>query len=185
MTHKPKLVAVTNCSPGAGTTTIATGLAAALSETGDGNVLLVDMHQQNGMAHPFYRGKPKCGLSDILEGEHKENAQVQDNLYMVSASEANGLVPRILPTQFTHLVPKLKASDYDYIIFDMPQVSQTSVTPRLAGFMDMVLLVVESEKTNRDVAKRAWSMLSESGANVRAILNRYRTYVPKSLDPEL
>src|SRR5262249_42831436 len=36
--HKPKLVAVTSCNKGAGVSTIAAGLAASLSETGDGNV---------------------------------------------------------------------------------------------------------------------------------------------------
>ena len=44
MTHKPKLVAVTDCSRRAGASTLAGGLAAALSETGDGKVLLVDMN---------------------------------------------------------------------------------------------------------------------------------------------
>ena len=76
---------------------------------------------------------------------------------------------------------KLKASDYDYIIFDMPPVNQISITPRLAGCMDMVLLVIESEKTNREAVKRATSMLTESKANVSAILNKNREYVPKRL----
>ena len=38
-----------------------------------------------------------------------------------------------LPTRFNHFMPMLKASDYDYIIFDMPPVTQTSATPRLLG----------------------------------------------------
>jgi uncharacterized protein involved in exopolysaccharide biosynthesis len=42
MTHKPKLVAVTGLSKGAGASTLAMGLAASLSEGGDGKVLLVD-----------------------------------------------------------------------------------------------------------------------------------------------
>ncbi|MBV9105509.1 MAG: hypothetical protein JO313_05745 [Verrucomicrobia bacterium] len=42
MTHKPKLVAVTGLSKNAGASTLATGLAASLSETGEGKVLLVD-----------------------------------------------------------------------------------------------------------------------------------------------
>jgi Mrp family chromosome partitioning ATPase len=78
-------------------------------------------------------------------------------------------------------VPKLKNSDYDYVIFDMPPVSQISITPRGAGFMDMVLLVVESEKTDREVVKRAAAMLAESKANVSAILNKNREYVPHRL----
>ena len=92
--------------------------------------------------------------------------------------------PRILPRRFNSLVPKIKASDYDYIIFDMPPVNQLSVTPRLASFMDMVLLVIESEKTDRDVVQRATAMLAESNANVRAILNKNRDYVPKRLQSE-
>jgi len=63
-------------------------------------------------------------------------------------------------------MPRLKASDYDYIIFDLPPVSQTSITSRLARLMDMVLLVVESEKTNREVVQQASTWLTESGATV-------------------
>ena len=46
--HKPKLVGVTSCGQGAGVSSIATGLAASLSETGEGNVLLVDMNDRRG-----------------------------------------------------------------------------------------------------------------------------------------
>jgi succinoglycan biosynthesis transport protein ExoP len=42
MTHKPKLVAVTGLSKNAGASTLAAGLAVALSDSGDGRVLLVD-----------------------------------------------------------------------------------------------------------------------------------------------
>jgi Mrp family chromosome partitioning ATPase len=185
MTHKPKLVAVASCSKGAGVTTIAAGLAASLSETGDGNVLLVDMGLERGAVHPFHKGRPGCPLPDVLENEKRAAGLVQEHLYLASANEAADKLPRILPSRFTHLVPKMKASDYDYIIFDMPPVSQTSVTARLAGFMDLVFLVVESEKTDREVLKRATSLLAESNANVTAILNKNRAYVPPWLHQEL
>jgi Mrp family chromosome partitioning ATPase len=51
--------------------------------------------------------------------------------------------------------------------------------------MDMVLVVVESEKTEIDVLKRAAAFLSESKPNLGAILNKRRTYVPKVLQQEL
>ena len=91
---------------------------------------------------------------------------------------------RVLPRRFSHLVPMMKASDYDYIIFDMPPISQTSVTPRLAGFMDMVLFVIESEKTDRQIVQQACALLEESKANVCAVLNRTHTYVPQRLRQE-
>jgi polysaccharide biosynthesis transport protein len=182
LTHKPKLVAVTGFSNSAGVTTTASGLASCLSETGEGNVLLVDLTLGQGSAQHFYKGRAIIGLEEILTT--RQSAQVQDKLYVV-AQEPNGdRVSRILPQRFSKLVPKLKASDFDYIIFDMPPVSQISVTPRLAGFMDMVLLVVESETTDRDLVRRAAALLSESKAHVGVVLNKTTNYVPAALHQE-
>jgi Mrp family chromosome partitioning ATPase len=187
LTHKPKLVALTSCHHGAGVSTMASGLASALSETGDGNVLLVNMNSEEGEAHHFYKGKLNMGLDDIFEKEkeNRHNALVQENLYVVQEASNREKLPSIMPKRFSHLVTKMKASDYDYIIFDMPPVTQISVTPRLARFMDMVLMVVESEKTDRDVAQRASALLSESRANVGVVMNKNRSYVPKRLHQEL
>jgi Mrp family chromosome partitioning ATPase/uncharacterized protein involved in exopolysaccharide biosynthesis len=181
MTYKPKLVAVTSCGSGAGVTTVASGLAASLSETGDGNVLLVDMNVEGGAAHYFHKGELACGLEEALENDKREGALVQEKLYVVSDNPSSDKLPRILHKRFSSLMPKLKASDYDYIIFDMPPMSQISTSSRIARFMDLVLLVVESEKTDRDVAKRATEMLTESTANVRVVLNKTRTYIPQKL----
>jgi polysaccharide biosynthesis transport protein len=184
LTHKPKLVAVTSAGRGAGVSSIAAGLAASLSETGDGNVLLVDMNLEQGAAQQFYKGNACCGLDTALRTETKQNALVQEHLYVVNGNANSNELPRILPKRFAALVPRLKASDYDYIIFDMPPVNQTSLTSRLSRFMDMVLLVVESEKTGIDVVKQANTWLVESGATVGAVLNKTRRYVPERLHQE-
>jgi Mrp family chromosome partitioning ATPase len=184
ITRNPKLVAVTSANRGAGVTSIAMGLAASLSETGEGNVLLVDMNAEQGAVQQFYKGKPGCPLDDAFVSEKRGGALVQDNLYVVSDSSNTDKLPRIMPRRFSSLLPKFKASDYDYIIFDMPPVSQTSVTPRLAGHMDMVLLVVEAEKTKQEVVRRANALLAESKANVIAVLNKAHKYVPEKLHQE-
>jgi uncharacterized protein involved in exopolysaccharide biosynthesis/Mrp family chromosome partitioning ATPase len=184
LVHKPKLVAVTSAGRGVGVSTIAAGLAASLSETGDGKVLLVDMNVEQGAAQLFHNGKAGCGLDTALNTETKENALVEENLYVVNGHANSKELPRILPKRFAALVPKLKASDYDYIIFDMPPVNQTSLTSRLARFMDMVLLVVESEKSDREVVQQANTWLAESGATVGAVLNKTRQYVPERLHHE-
>jgi Mrp family chromosome partitioning ATPase/uncharacterized protein involved in exopolysaccharide biosynthesis len=185
LTHNPKLVALTSCGDRAGVTSTAAGLAAALSETGEGNVLLVDMNVERGAAHHFYKGHLSCGIDEALKKDKRHEARVQDNLYVVAESSSEDSLPRVLPKRFTSLVPKLKASDYDYIIFDMPPMSQISITPRLARFMDMVMVVVESEKTHREVVQRAVNMLTESRANVGIVLNKRKVYVPKRIRQEL
>ena len=183
LTHKPKLVAITSCGHHAGVTTTAAGLASSLSETGDGNVLLVDMNVRDGEAHHFYKGKLTCPLEEVLE--KRDDALVHGNLYIAKDGDPNDKLPRVLPKRFSHLVPKMRASDYDYIIFDMPPISQISITPRLARFMDMVLLVVESGKTDSDTARRATALLTESKTNVGVVLNKSREYLPRSLQQDI
>jgi polysaccharide biosynthesis transport protein len=182
---KPKLVGVTGCADGAGVSTLASGLAAALSKTGDGNVLLVDMNVDQGVAHSFYKGKPGCGISDALEPENRAGAQVQENLYVATLNNGcDDKLMKVFPTRFNHLMPRLKASDYDYIIFDMPPVTQTSATPRLASYMDLALLVLESEKTSQHSAARASALMREARANVAAVLNKHRSHMPAVLSQE-
>src|SRR3954464_12972073 len=63
MTHKPKLVGVTGFREQAGVSTLAAGLAAALSEMGEGKVLLVDVNLGPGEVHPFFNGRPALPLT--------------------------------------------------------------------------------------------------------------------------
>jgi len=51
--------------------------------------------------------------------------------------------------------------------------------------MDTVLLVLESEKTQCDAAKRAAAMLAESKATVSAVLNKNPRYVPQRLQQDV
>jgi len=176
--HKPKLVAITGLGHGTGITTTAAGLARSLSETGEGNVLLVDMTKGQGSAQQFYKGE---GIKLDRLFDTRQSAQVQSNLYVVTENSGSERLARSMPQRFHELVPKLKASDFDYIIFDMPPVSQISITPRLAGFMDMVLMVIESEKTDREIAARAANLLAQSKTNVGVVLNKTKHYVPKRL----
>jgi Mrp family chromosome partitioning ATPase len=179
--HKPKLIAVTGLGRSSGVTTTAAGLARSFSETGEGNVLLVDMTQGQGSAKHFQRGT-QVGLDQLLDT--RNSAFVRDNLYVVSEHSGGERLAKGMPQRFNQLVPKLKASDFDYIIFDMPPVNQISITPRLAGFMDMTLLVVESEKTDRHVAERAAELLSQSKTNVGVVLNKNKSYVPSRLQQD-
>ena len=180
---KPKRVAVTSCSGGAGVTAIATSLASALSRAGDAKVLLVDMNVGQGVAQTFCNGSPSDGQGTPQPESHSPSS---DGLsVMPQRAEENGRPAKPLPTSLTHLAPQFEANDHDFIIFDLPPVSQTSITPRLSGYMDLVLLILESEKTGRQVASRASALMRESRANVAAVLNKCRQHVPAKLSQEL
>ncbi len=181
LTHKPKLVGVTGLSSGAGASTLAAGLAAALSEVGDGKVLLVNVNMGPEEVHQFFRGRPALPLTTALKPA-APTAPVADNLYLATANSSAPGPAQLGLKRFFDLMPNMKTSDFDYIIFDMPPLTDTSPTFGIAGFLDRTLLVTEAEKSNREVVKRRYLALSGNRDNVSVILNKTRTYAPKWLD---
>jgi polysaccharide biosynthesis transport protein len=183
LTHKPKLVGVAGFSKGAGTSTLAAGLAAALSETNEGKVLLVDANLGPNHVHPFFKGKPAYSLNAALKPNGPIDAAAE-NLYLATVGSPNAGPAQLGLKKFFDLMPNLKASDFDYIIFDMPALNQTSPTWGMAAFMDKVLLVVEAEKNTRDAARRGYQRLMAERDNVSIVLNKARSYGPRSLELE-
>jgi len=184
LTHKPKLVGVTSVSEQGGASTLAAGLAASLSETNDGKVLLVDVNLGPEEVHPFFKGKPAYPLNKALKPSDSI-ASAADNLYLATVGSPNAGGPAQLGLKkFFDMMPNMKASDFDYIIFDMPPLDQTSPSWGMAAFMDKVLVVVESEKNNRDAIRRSYGKLMAERNNVAVVVNKTRSYVPKWLDSE-
>jgi uncharacterized protein involved in exopolysaccharide biosynthesis/Mrp family chromosome partitioning ATPase len=183
LTHKPKLVGVTSFSQGAGTSTLAAGLAAALSETDQGKVLLVDVNLGPDHVHPFFKGKPAYSLATALQPPTPLDA-ASENLFLATVGNSHGGPAQLGLKKFFDLMPNLKASDFDYIIFDMPPLVSISPTWGMAAFMDKLLLVVEAEKSNREVVKRGYANLMAERNNVSVVLNKTHSYIPKALDTE-
>ncbi len=181
VTHKPKLVAVAGLSEGAGSSTIAAGLAKSFSEINGAKVLLVDLSSYHPEDNPMFGEIPRHSLSGALQlarnTKFKENRQ---NLYYASANarrDETGLTT-FSPLHLYELMPHLQASQYDYIIFDMPPIDQTSRTLTMAGLMDKVLLVLDAENTSRDALKWGYSELVKGKADVSCIFNKTRSHAP-------
>jgi len=184
LTHRPKLVGVAGFSEVSGTSTLAAGLAAAMSATNDGKVLLVDVSLGPDHVHPFFKGKPAYPLKAALKPNGSIDAAAE-NLYLATVGgSANTGLAQLGLKKFFDLMPNLKASDFDYIIFDMPSLHQTSPTWGMAAFMDKFLLVVEAEKNTRDTVKRGYRRLVTERDNVSVVVNKARSYGPKSLELE-
>jgi len=183
LTHKPKLVGVAGFSREVGTSTLAAGLAAALSETGDGKVLLVDVNLGPEDVHSFFRGRPAYPLKAALQPARPMDSAA-DNLYLATVGSPTAGPAQLGLKKFFDLMPNLRASDFDYIIFDMPPLEQTSPTLGMAGFMDKLLLVVEAEENNRDIIRRGYSALVAIRNNVSLVLNKARSYAPKWVELE-
>ena len=179
--HKPKLMAVTGLSKGAGATTIAAGLAKSFSEISGAKVLLVDLSSYHPEDSPLLGEVPQHSLNGALQlarnVKFKECAQ---RLYYASAvarRDDSGLTA-FTPLHLYELMPELQTSEFDYIIFDMPPIDQTSRTLTMAGLMDKVILVLDAENTSRDALKWGYSELVMGRADVSCVFNKTRSHAP-------
>jgi polysaccharide biosynthesis transport protein len=175
--HKPKIVAVTSCNKGAGTTRISTGLAAALSRDVHRHVLYIGLEKNKVAVTSFFKGRPGPGSAEMESGVATGEVLPPD-LYTL-ARVGHGPEGASIVQTFCDMIPKLRMSEYDYIIFDLPPVSETSGALRLASQMERTLLVIESEETQRAKVERARELLSESESRLFAVLNKTRTYGPQ------
>ena len=179
LTHKPKLVAITGTGEGEGISTIAGGIAAALSEMGEGKVLLVNMNVGQPEIHSFYNGKPAYALMTALHPACPI-APAAENLYLATTyAPTEEKQVQMGPKRLYELMPSLKASNFDYIIFDMPSLDQSSAILSMAGLMDKVLLVTEAGKAGVNMVRRAYQELTAAQGKVSCVLNKTRNYGPR------
>jgi Mrp family chromosome partitioning ATPase len=176
--RKPKLVAVTSCNRGAGTTRISTGLAAALSRDVQRRVLYIGLEKDKVAVTAFHKGRPESEFlpEPDLINENKEEP-IEPHLYTLAHAAYNPHGASIVQS-FCDMIPKLRMSEYDYIIFDLPPVSEISGSLRLASQMERTLLVIESEETQKAKVDRVRSLLSGTGTRMFAVLNKTRSYGP-------
>jgi Mrp family chromosome partitioning ATPase len=92
--------------------------------TGEGKVLLVDVNATNGEVIHF-AGLPAAALATALNRKRRSLPLPTISTWQQSRNRATN--PPISDfRKFFAMVPNLKASDFDYIIFDMPPINQTS-----------------------------------------------------------
>lgn len=178
--RRPKLIAVTALESGGGATTIAGGLAAVLAQTIDGKVMLVDMTVDATQATAITQ-HTRPSLAEALRARGASGAFPANNLCLATVGQTNQWEGRVVPRRFYDLMPELKTSDFDYIIFDMPPLGQTSVALAMAGLMDRVLLIVEADKSDRNTVTRAFRELTDARASISVILNKLHFHGPKWL----
>jgi Mrp family chromosome partitioning ATPase len=126
---------------------------------------------------------PAYSINAVLQPAGKIDS-ASDNLYLASVSSPSAGPAQLGLKKFFELMPNLKASDFDYIIFDMPPLGQTSPTVGMAGFMDKLLLVVDADQNNRETVRRGYSALVNIRNNVSVVLNKAQHYGPKWADGE-
>jgi len=154
-----KRIMVTSALPREGKSFVAANLAQVIVRQHGRRVLLVDADLRSPGMHRHLGASQTPGLSDYLLGECDEFAVMQrgpmENLFFIPAGRQASGAPELLANGRLKLLLQRVEPLFDWIIMDTPPVIPVADSTLLANFCEGVLMVVRSNSTPSDLARKA------------------------------
>ena len=166
-----------------GTTMLAANYAKLLSVNTRDRVLLVEVNARRpslfwrlglanaeGVTHYF---KETRSLSSVVQHSPSGDFDVV---------HVGGNDPAAIQLHLERAFPRLieeALHSYDAVIVDAPPIVVSPETPPMCACVDGVVVVVQAEKTKREVVERSLQMVGQFDGNVLGVvLNRKKYYIP-------
>lgn len=178
-----KSLVFTGCRGGEGSSQIVREFAQVLASSGL-NVLLVDAD-----AHDEERAA--AGETDLVEAVGRRRTLSgttwgQGKLTVVQSPMSQPDKERLLGSPEFAAWLDVQQSTYDYVLLDAPPLLKSADATLMGRLCDGVVIVVESEVTQRTALAEAHEQLERAGVNiVGVVLNRIRNAIPALLRPYL
>jgi capsular exopolysaccharide synthesis family protein len=181
-----KTILVTSPGPGEGKSTSVANLAITFAQMG-AKALLIDTDLRRPVLHGLFGISKNNGLTNVLVGttpiqEAIRRTQIK-NLYLLPS----GTIPKN-PSEFLaskimqKLIMKI-STRFDIVLLDSPPVIAVTDSAVLASHLDGIILVIRSEKTDRDGLLRSVTLMKNVNAKILGVLvngldihHRYGSY---------
>jgi protein-tyrosine kinase len=146
-------------------------------------VLMVDADLRHPSLHRLFRMEKENGLTDLCFGnsslENVMKKTLSDNLWVVTSGNSYANPSSVFESEFLGASIEQMKMQGDWVLFDSPPMNSCSDAIALAGKVDGVVLVVESERTRREVALQFKDRLEKSGAHILGVvLNKRKYHIP-------
>ena len=154
-----KKLLVTSALPKEGKSFMASNLAQVLVRQHGRRVLLIDADLRSPRLHMMLGTTASPGLADYLEGRGDEFSIMQrgpmENLFFIASGHEISNPAELVSNGRLRLLLQRVESLFDWIVVDSPPAVPVSDASVLAKDCDGVLLVVRSDATPTDMARRA------------------------------
>jgi Mrp family chromosome partitioning ATPase len=114
-------------------------------------------------------------LSDVVRPSGIESLSI-----VTAGTVQEDLDKAPLAPKMRHLISELR-TEFDFLLFDLPTLNQGRPA-RVGAALDGVVLIVEAERVQWQVAQRATTSLRSDGVSLLgAVLNKRRRHLPSWL----
>lgn len=172
-------IIVTSANPAEGKSLTSSNLAIALAQNGSRCVLVSADLRRPTLEKLFGMEGPRPGLSEYLAHAAELNAEKVpgiDNLWLIrSGAPPNNPGELLNSDRFEQMVKELEREDVEYIVIDTPPVLSTADALSAARYVDGVIVVVDTERTETSDLLQVRADLERTGAKLLgAVMNRQK-----------
>jgi len=158
--RKPlKKILITSALPKEGKSFLAANLAQVLVQQRGRRALLIDADLRAPRLHELFGSDLQPGLSDYLLGERDEISVLQqgsmENLFVIPGGQPVSNAAELVANGKLKTLMARMESMFDWIIVDSPPAALVSDASLIGNFCDGVLMVVRSNVTSAEAARRA------------------------------
>lgn len=188
--NPPRVVVFAGVDQGDGCSSICACAAEVLAAQGAGSTCVVDANFRTPSLHKFWGVENESGLTDALNcpGPIRSFAQqVPGHNFWVLTSGAVGPDSHtLLNDERMRLRMAELRKEFDNVLIDVPPVNLYADGVNLGHLSDGVILVLQSDVTRRETARKAKESLADANVPLLgAVLNKRRYPIPQSLYDKL
>jgi len=168
-----RTILVSSPGPGEGKSTSVANLAIALAQMGS-KVVLVDTDLRRPVLHNLFNLSREVGLTNYLVSNEPLASIIKateiENLQMITT----GILPpnpseMVGSKRMREFLQEIK-QEFDYILFDSPPMIAVTDALVLAPWVDGVVVVLRSGKTDQDAALRSFELLQNVNGRALGVL---------------
>lgn len=177
---------VTSAEAGEGKTVTCLNLGLVLAELQDRLTIIVDGDLRRSKVASLFNAPNERGLVDVLRGTAKISevihATAYPNLFFVPAGKVQSMeVGELIGRSDLGFVNELRRK-YDYVLIDTPPINLASDAGILGRTAGEALVVLRMNKTHRDSADRAMTLLHAANVKLSGmILTHQKYHIPNYL----
>ncbi|WP_413788873.1 CpsD/CapB family tyrosine-protein kinase [Bacillus bruguierae] len=171
--QKIRSLVVTSANQGEGKTTTAANLAIAFAQQGE-KILLIDADLRKPVLHQLFRVDTVFGLTSVLSKQRTLQECIAttdiENVHLLACGPIPPNPAELLgSTMMGELLQEAKGY-YDLILFDTPPVLAVTDAQIIANQCEGTILVLRSEKTEKEQALRAKNVLHHANTTLLGVV---------------
>ncbi len=176
-----KTILVTSATEGEGKTIVATNLALGFAMLNEMKTVCIDSDMYHPALHHIFNLNKSPGLSEILINKCSFDSVLTEsnikNLNVITSGKSSASTSMLLGSnKMGEIIQHLKGI-FDIILFDTAPVVSSSDPLVLCPYVDGVILVIEADKTQREVVQRAKTSIEFTQTKILGVVLNKKEYI--------